>query len=159
MKTRFSFFSLIITVLLFMASCHKHRKAVHATHIVNATVEMNKPYQFDLGTLSKRESASITEQAIHYTISETDHITDEHMVYNYMPAMNYTGQDEAVVTIAQGEHHCGEHEGGNGCGYGQCKHEDDDDQDDNTTTYIIKITVMRSGSVTTNNVIAQNNTN
>lgn len=162
MKKSISFLTIALAGMLFITSCQKHHKGTHATQTINATVEMNKPYQFDMGNVSKREAAKITEQAKHFTVSETSDVNGEgHTVYNYMPAMNYTGTDEVSITIAEGHHGCANHDqnacGGNGGG--GCKHhDDDDDDDDNTTTYIIKINVTRA-TTPANPLLTQNNTN
>lgn len=159
MKKSISFLTIALAGMLFITSCQKHHKGTHATQTINATVEMNKAYQFDMGNVSKRETAKITEQARHFTLSETSDVNGEgHTVYNYLPAMNYTGTDEVSITIAEGHHGCANHDQ-HACGNNNCQHhDDDDDDDDNSTTYIIKITVTRSNTPTTP-VLAQNSVN
>ncbi|MBS1638246.1 MAG: hypothetical protein JST26_20200 [Bacteroidetes bacterium] len=150
-KISFLFTAFVSAAVLFTA-CGKHHKATHSTQTVNATVDMNKSYQFDLGTVSKKESARITEQAQHFSVSQTASVDGtEHMVYNYTPATNYTGTDQVTIEIAEGHHQCGEHHehhGGNCQHSGSCHHhhDNDDDDDDNTTTYIININVVRAAT-------------
>lgn len=147
MKTRISLFSMLIAGSLFIASCNKHHKGTHSVQNIDATVDMNKSYQFDLGTAGPRESAEISQQAQHYNFSETSDVNGKgHFVYNYMPALNYTGTDQVSITVGAGHHHdCGgQPHGGGGCQHSGCQHGDDDDC--NTTTYVIKINVMRTAN-------------
>lgn len=159
MKTRILSFSLLIAGSLFVASCNKHHKGTHSVQTINASVEENKSYQFDLGTLAPRESAEITQQAQHYNFSETSDVNGNgHFVYNYMPSLNYTGTDQVSITVGAGHHHhdCGgQPHGGGGCQHSGCQHGDDDDCG-NSTTYIIKITVTRAGN-TANTAAAKAN--
>lgn len=152
MKTRISLFSMLIAGSLFVASCNKHHKGTHSVQTINATVDMNKSYQFDLGSVGPRESAEISQQAQHYNFSETSDVNGKgHFVYNYMPALNYTGTDQVSITVGAGHHHdCGAqgHNGGcqhSGCQHSGCQHSDDDDCG-NSTTYVIKINVTRAAN-------------
>lgn len=157
MKTRILSFTLLIAGSLFVTSCNKHHKGTHSVQTINATVEENKSYQFDLGTVGPRESAEISQQAQHYSFSEISDVNGKgHFVYNYMPAFDYTGSDQVSIAVGAGNHphhECGQQGHGGNCQHHGCQHSDDDDC--NSTTYVIKINVTRTANPSTSTAAAK----
>ena len=100
-------------ILTLLQSCSKESPgnavAPVTTNIVNATVATNGSYQLPIDNAG---TVTISKQAAHYQLSEAalDNKSGV-MVYKYMPALNYKGTDEVVLSNAKTI----KVSGGNGC--------------------------------------------
>jgi hypothetical protein len=69
-----------------------------STNIIEARISPNQSFQLNLNSVS----GSIVKQALHFLVSKTE--LDEKigsMVYEYVPALDYVGTDEIVISKSQ----------------------------------------------------------
>ena len=160
MKKIISCLASALVIASFTQSCKKHAEehGTNSIQTINATLDMNKTYQLDLGDIPNPNALKITQQAAHFSISQTEHsINSENVFYQYTPQLNYSGSDQVTIVVAKEKEHHGKcehkdhpeykehHECNKGHHHEGCKHHhDDDDDDDNTTTYIIKFNVVNT---------------
>ncbi len=90
---------LIFSLFLFQ-SCSKESKSPvippASPSVINATITPNQTYLFNI---SSAGNVNIEKQASHFKVSKTG--TDEkngQLVYQYIPAQDYSGQDEVVLS-------------------------------------------------------------
>ncbi|MEO6221457.1 MAG: hypothetical protein ABIO81_13575 [Ginsengibacter sp.] len=95
------FLAVTISGFLFMLqSCSKQSAsdliAPVSPKVINATIGPNQIYQF---SISSAGNVIIEKQALHYTISKTEQgAKTGEMIYQYLPAKDYTGKDEVVLS-------------------------------------------------------------
>lgn len=100
------FFTLVLgSLLLFCQSCSKE-SALQASGLqsnpewvntINVKLAPNELYKLPIDNSS---AIAITKQASHYSISQIAADTKSSaLVYNYMPALNYSGDDEVMITV------------------------------------------------------------
>lgn len=103
--------------------------APSSSPVVAVTISANQTYQL---SLNNSVSLGILKQASHFQVSHTAlDAKNGVMIYKYMPAVNYTGTDEVVLstikatTVAR-----------TGCGNGQ-------DINSNSITYTTSYTTLK----------------
>ena len=143
MRKVFSFLALAATSLLLTQSCNKmsmRDKPVTTTQTVNASISENAGYSYTLPAASTGSVSQITTSALHSSASAITTDANGNNVYNYTPAVNYSGTDVVVITTKTEEQHGGCHGGPGGMGnhVGNGSNHDDDD---NTTITTINLTV------------------
>ncbi len=96
--------NLLLTMLLLVlfSSCKKETAGVRnnipssSQETINVKISSNQSYEI---ILAEAMSASISKQASHFSVSET-HVNSETgmPVYSYIPAVNFTGTDEVILS-------------------------------------------------------------
>ncbi|MEO6290559.1 MAG: hypothetical protein ABIO76_11590 [Ginsengibacter sp.] len=86
--------------LLILQSCSKQSAtdlvAPAAPNVINATIAPNGNYEF---AINSSGNVAIEKQASHYTISTTGvDAKTGNVVYQYVPAKDYTGIDQVVLS-------------------------------------------------------------
>jgi len=95
---------------------------------ISATINANGTYQL---TLDNSVSAGILKQASHYQVSHTQLDPNSGlMIYKYVPAVDYTGTDEVVLSTIKATSVAR-----TGCGSGQ--------DVDNDVTYTTSYTTLK----------------
>jgi hypothetical protein len=99
---------LLFSLLLLVQSCTKQSRdeKTYTPEIVNATVSVNNPYTLNLNDLG---SVSISKQAVHYAVSQTEN--EGVFVYKYIPKAEYSGTDEVELLVSKTTYS----NGGGGC--------------------------------------------
>jgi len=100
MKKLFLFPAILLGILVVFQSCSK-RSATEAMapvnpNVVNATIALNGSYQLPI---DNSVTISISKQAAHFQVSQTG--TDSKTgapVYKYVPAVDYVGGDEVILS-------------------------------------------------------------
>ena len=100
MRKLFLFPAFLLGILVVFQSCSKQSASEAIApvnpNIVNATVALNGSYQLPV---ENSGIISISKQASHFQVSQTG--TDSKtgaLVYKYVPAVDYTGSDEVVLS-------------------------------------------------------------
>jgi len=123
---------LIAPLALTISSCRKEGKTV--TKTINVQLNANESYSNRIPPGDADDMMQITSQAQHYSVSNVSFDpASGNSMFQYTPALNYTGTDEVDITNAEGDHHGNGHAGGGNCGGGH--HHDDQ------TIYIYKINI------------------
>ena len=138
MKNKLSFIPAIIIAILITASCEKEKKTTVISKTVNVSIDENKSYSYTIPHSGDGDDAmQIDMQAQHYAVSKVTSV-DDNTLFEYTPALNYSGNDEVHVTTFEGEHNGGNnnHQKGNCQGQGHDK--------ETETNYIFKITVVKT---------------
>lgn len=99
-----NFSSLVVLLctclFLLIQSCNKEDEEV-----ITVTLAKNQLYEYDLGSFGDEEGASISTQALHYKVSmivsDTIAYTGK-LKYTYIPAVDYTGNDEVTLKSFRG---------------------------------------------------------
>jgi len=108
MKRIFLTLMILITLLTFFPGCSKEDIVIHTpvtytnTNTNNVTLTKNGTYHFELGYFGDEEGASISMQAIHFSVSKLDRDSTGKIGYTYTPALNYTGTDEVELKSMRG---------------------------------------------------------
>jgi hypothetical protein len=100
MRKLYLFPAFLLGILVVFQSCSK-RSATEAMapvnpNIINATIALNGSYQLPVDNSG---TISISKQASHFQVSQTG--TDSKtgaVVYKYVPAVDYTGTDEVILS-------------------------------------------------------------
>lgn len=93
-------FLIVLSGIIILPSCSKQSAhdlvAPVSPNIINATIAPNQSYQL---TINSSGNVNIEKQALHYAISkaEPDAKTGK-MMYQYLPAKDYTGKEEVVLS-------------------------------------------------------------
>ncbi|MEO7800428.1 MAG: hypothetical protein ABIR81_00430 [Ginsengibacter sp.] len=100
------FFTLVLGgVLLFCQSCSKESVQTEMARqsnpewvsTVNVKLAPNELYKLPIDNSS---AIAITKQASHYSMSQIAADTKSSgLVYSYLPALNYSGADEVMITV------------------------------------------------------------
>ena len=122
--------------IFFSESCSKESTnttvAIPPSNSMNITIAPNQPYELNLNSSG---IVSVSKQASHYQISETsfDSKTGS-IIYKYIPALNYTGSDEVILSNTKAATNSG-----SGC---QGGHSSNSDNTSYSTSYtIIKLNI------------------
>lgn len=107
---------LLFGLLSLTQSCTKEsrdEKNMNAPETINAAVSVNNPYTLNLDNLG---NVSISRQAVHYEISQTETESKEGagLVYRYVPKTGYSGNDEVELLVSKTTYSGG----GGGCNNG-----------------------------------------
>ena len=99
MKKLYSIAIVLVCMMIVFQSCSKQsaKEMIPAVspNVINATIAPNQAYTFSANTSG---DLSIEKQASHFQISSVE--TDEkngQIVYQYVPARDYTGKDEVIL--------------------------------------------------------------
>ena len=104
MKKIAIYFTLLLFASIVFQSCKKD--SITVTHQpIDVTIKANTNYAFDLGGFGDEDGAGISRQATHYEVSTIIRDTaTSAILYNYRPALNYTGTDEVEIKSARGSY-------------------------------------------------------
>lgn len=97
------YFSAVLLCILSFQSCSKEsaNEMVQATppaNIINATIAINKAYQLTFNS----GDVNISKQASHFKVSQVERGTESgSSVYKYVPAPDFIGADEVVLSITK----------------------------------------------------------
>lgn len=103
---------ILICIMVVFQSCSKQSKEMIAPvspNVINATIAPNQSYTFTINTPGE---LNIEKQASHYKISKAGLDENDHPVYEYLPAQDYRGKDEIVLSNRTTTYTS---EGGSGC--------------------------------------------
>lgn len=110
MKKHYFFQIGLVGILLFFQSCSKESPAHMGTsqptnpewvNVINIKLSPNQLYQL---AIDKSSTVSIAKQASYYKISQTAADTKSSAtIYSYMPATDYSGDDEIMLNISNSE--------------------------------------------------------
>ena len=88
----------LLAVLVFLSSCKKESVSNTAASTPDETISVkitpNQSYQMDLANAG---TVRISRQAIHFLVSEARNNETGTPVYKYIPATDFTGNDEVVL--------------------------------------------------------------
>src|ERR1017187_5320823 len=156
--------ALMSTVMFLAPSCKKcdrdQPQSQALTQTVTASINENTSYTFTVPASNNQSPFQIATQATNYTISQISATAAGAVVYQYTPAVNYVGNDLAVLSNVAGSGVIPVTGPNGGCGQGgsnqggghQCNHGNDHDKDDmSSMTITINITVMNTSRVTSTN--------
>ncbi|MCX6290142.1 MAG: hypothetical protein NT126_00065 [Bacteroidetes bacterium] len=123
-------------LLLFASSCRKENNGVIITKVIPVQLNVNQSYSYEVPRAGDDDDdMQITKQATHFLMSQVSASTGTNVLFEYTPALNFTGTDEVILNNAEGSHGHGGHGNGHGnCG-GSKPHHDD------TIIYDFQITV------------------
>lgn len=135
---------LVLTLagVLFVAltSCNKPAQTV-VEKTITIQLNENQEYSFVLPESIQRDAYAFLQQASHYNISMIDKNASGEQFYHYLPALDYRGNDQVILsdapdpsTNAQGEPQCGF---GMGQGNGPCGDKPQDDHHRITINFVI----------------------
>jgi hypothetical protein len=106
---------LLFGLLSLTQSCTKQsrdEKGINTPETITAAVSVNNPYTLNLSNLG---NVSISKQAVHYTVSQTENDAKEGLpVYKYIPKEAYSGVDEVELSVSKITYSTG----GGGCNNG-----------------------------------------
>ena len=102
MRKLFLFPAVFLGILVVFQSCSKQSSnnivAPIRTNVINATIAPNGTYQL---SLDNSVTVSVSKQASHFQVSRTELDSKSgFMVYKYIPAADYRGTDEVVLSNA-----------------------------------------------------------
>lgn len=175
MKKIFTLLSIFVLAISIFSSCKKQEAGITTTQNIYATIRTGETYQYTIESNSNNQSVNISQQASHFSKSETEVLATTNgpspTLYNYIPAAGFVGTDVVQITVTDGEndedndqngdHHdgnCGQHEdssndmgyhdGGNGkeMGYHEHGHHNAENSA-NKTVYIIHINIVNGNTV------------
>lgn len=141
MRAIFTLPIILLSILFICPSCSKDSQeemvlTAPTPQTINATVASNATYELNL---DKYGTVKIYKQASHFFYSNTGIDSKSGlMVYKYVPAVDYTGDDEVVLsstkTYATSNNQCNNNSDGNSTGMANM----------NSTSYItIRIKVIK----------------
>ena len=99
MKRLYFVFASLLCISIFQ-SCSKESPntliAIPASNAMNVTIAPNQPYELNLNSSG---IVSVSRQASHFKISETSFDSKTgFVVYKYIPATDYIGEDEVILS-------------------------------------------------------------
>jgi hypothetical protein len=108
---------LLFGLLSLTQSCTKQSRdeKTYTSETINASVSVSNPYTLNLNNLG---NVSISKQAVHYEISQTETESKEGggiLLYKYVPKTGYSGNDEVELSVSKTTYSTG---GGGGCNNG-----------------------------------------
>lgn len=118
MKKTIAYSAVLFCTLVLLLSCSKSSKdsfsrstAATPDRIVNAKIAFGQSYTLSVATSG---NVNINKQAAHYLVSETGIDENGSLVYKYVPASGFKGNDEVILlhTIETTEY------SNNSCNYG-----------------------------------------
>ena len=102
MKKSYSILLFAMVLLILSSSCKKESATIRnntsttAQETISVKISSNQSYEI---ILAEAVSASISKQASHFSVSETHLNSETGMpVYSYIPAANFTGTDEVILS-------------------------------------------------------------
>ncbi len=130
--------SLIIAVALVVAtqSCKKEDRDASTTKEIAVSLKANESYSYQIPQTGDADDVmQITKQADHSLISKISPVANsENTLFEYTPALDFTGSDEVQVTNVENHNGNSGHSHNGNCSGGKGHH-------DGTTTYVFKITI------------------
>jgi len=94
--------AVLLGILVFQACSKTSSDSLVApmrTKLINATIAPNGSYQL---TIDNSENVSISKQASHFLVSHTELDSKSGSpVYKYIPALDYRGTDEVLLSITK----------------------------------------------------------
>jgi hypothetical protein len=138
-------------VVTSITSCRKEEKySPPVVQNITANLKVNESYTFTLPSTDSKHPYTITTAAQHSSISLLNKGGNGNDIYQYTPALNYSGSD--FVSIANFDNHQGPQgngcQNGGGCGHGG-HHGGCDDDDGQQNIVNITFNVGTSTTATT----------
>ena len=99
MKKSIHILVMLMYALVLTVGCKKDKAINPAAQVINVTMKVNEPYQYDLGSFGDEEGVNISKQALHYQVSITKRINFDNVVYTYTPEQNFIGSDLVELKI------------------------------------------------------------
>ena len=135
MKKLYFITIVLACMMIVFQSCSKQSAkemiASPSPNVINAIIAPNQTYLFNVNSSG---NVSIEKQASHYKVSKTSlDAKNGQMVYEYLPAQDYTGKDEVVLSSKVTVYSSG---GGGGCNSNQ-------NNNSVTTSYSTSYTTIR----------------
>lgn len=113
------------TLFVGMTSCKKETMPKDAiTQTLNVNLTLNENYTFKLPKNLRDDAYEITSQANHSKISQVGLNVNGEQVYQYTPMLNYTGNDQVIVS--NDEERNEQHNQPSGPHQGDCKNAEED---------------------------------
>ncbi|MEO5571633.1 MAG: hypothetical protein ABIT08_11855 [Bacteroidia bacterium] len=144
MKNKSVFLPALIAVFFFIASCKKeqdhHDNETVTSKVIDVTLNQNQSYSYTMQSNGDADNVmEISQQAQHALTCKISADGSRNTLFEYTPALDYTGSDEIQVNTIEDKQKDGNH-GGN---HGNCQggHENDSE-----TNYIFKITIVSSAA-------------
>jgi hypothetical protein len=125
---------IVLAALTIAQSCRKEDQGPTVSHQINVSLKANESYSFQIPHAGDADDVmQIKKQAIHSSNSQVSPVANStNTLFEYTPAVDFTGSDEVVVASVEGTNgHHGHH---NGQCNGNKNHE-------GTTIYDFKITI------------------
>ena len=102
MKKSISLFALVILIGIAFQSCCKRDMqpsvSKPVTTNVNTTLKENQSYQFSIPVATNGQPFNIVTQATHSSVSYINTDVSGNNIYQYTPAVNYTGEDFVSIS-------------------------------------------------------------
>jgi hypothetical protein len=120
MKKTIAYSAVLFFSLLLLLSCSKNSKdslsptTVKPDRLITAKVAQGQTYVLDVAI---KGNLGIIRQAAHYSVSETGIAENGHLIYKYMPAAGFNGEDEVLLSHSTEA----EDDISNGCNYGESR--------------------------------------
>ncbi|MDQ6844486.1 MAG: hypothetical protein M3Z92_09065 [Bacteroidota bacterium] len=136
MKKFYIRFTILSCILFALSSCSKKAASdmmapPSSPNIVNASIAPNQSYQL---VINNAGEVNIDKQALHYKVSQAGvDAKTGHMVYEYIPAQDFSGTDEVIISnkiLLQAS-------SGSGC------HNSNHDNNSGGNTYDVSYTTIR----------------
>lgn len=101
MKNVFLLFMIVSGLAVSNIYCDKSSDDVTETPVqnLNAALRPNTAFEYDMGIFGRDEGPVIVKQSVHAQVSEITRTDDNHVVYRYLPAQDFTGDDEVLIQI------------------------------------------------------------
>ena|SRR5687768_10533966 len=127
--------TLVGVLFVALTSCNKSEQTVIAK-MITVQLEPNQEYSFVLPESIQRDAYAFIQQASHFNISMIDKNASGEQFYHYLPALDYRGTDQVILSDApnQGEPQCGF---GMGQGNGPCGTKPQDEHHRITVNFVI----------------------
>ena len=125
-----------VAILFAIQSCKKEDRDAPVTKTIAVSLKANESYSYQIPKTGDADDVmQITKQAEHSLSSEVSPVANsENTLFEYTPALDYTGNDEVQVTNVEVHNGNSGHSHHGNCSGGKDHH-------DETTTYAFKITI------------------
>jgi hypothetical protein len=99
MQKNILFLFLTAALALSTYSCRKASQEV-VTQTINANLDENGNYSFNIPTNLSDKPFEISTQASHYSLSQIATDATGNLAYIYTPSLNYTGTDQVIISTS-----------------------------------------------------------
>jgi hypothetical protein len=133
----------VIAAFFFITSCEKEKdkQATVISKVINVDLNENQSYSYNIAPSGDQDDVmEISLQSNHFITSKITTDDLRNTLFEYTPALNYSGTDEIHVTTMEGQHHDvnpGQHGG-------MCQGHNNGHGDETETNYIFKINIVKT---------------
>lgn len=101
MKNIFLLFMIVSGLAVSNIYCDKSSDDVTETPVqtLNADIRPNTAFEYDFGLFGRDEGPVVIKQPVNAQVSRITRREDNHAVYHYLPAQDFTGDDEVLIQI------------------------------------------------------------